>query len=251
MPKKTNILIVDDDTCMSRSIALIPKRKGYDVTIANSGAEGIEIMRPRPFGMIFMDIKMPLMNGVEAFVKIREIRPDAVVMMMTAYALEELIQKALQEGAYGIIHKPLDIDKMIMTIEEVKARDEGMLILIVDDEPGTITTLKYILVKKGHRVATASTGEEALELAKVKEYDILFIDMKLPIINGLQTYLEIRKIRPETIAVLITAYRQEMSDLVDTALQKKAYAVLYKPFDMDALITIVNEIEKKRKKVPG
>lgn len=251
MPEKTTILIVDDDTSMSRSMALVLKLKGYEVTTVSSGAEGIETVKAHAFDMIFMDIKMPLMNGVEAFEKIREIRPDAVVMMMTAYALEELIQKALEKGAYGVIHKPLDIETMLVTIEEVKKRDEGMLILVVDDEPGITTSLKNILVKKGHRVATASSGEEAIELAKVKEYDILFIDMKLPAINGLQTYIEIRKIHPETIAVIITGYRQEMADLVDTALQKNAYAVLYKPFDMEALITIVNEIEKKRKMCRG
>lgn len=120
MPEKTTILIVDDDTNMRRSMARVLKWKGYEVSIADSGAEGIELVKARPFDLIFMDIKMPLVNGVETFQKIREIRPDAVVMMMTAYAVEELIQKALQEGAYGIIHKPLDIDKMIQTIEEVK-----------------------------------------------------------------------------------------------------------------------------------
>lgn len=249
MAEKTSIMIVDDDTGMSRSMALTLKRKGYEVTVANSGAEGIEHVKTRPFDIIFMDIKMPLMNGVEAFEKIREIRPDAVVMMMTAYALEELIQRALEEGAYGVIHKPLDIDYMITKIDEVKKRNEGMLLMVVDDDPSITMSLKNILVRKGHQVSVASTGEEAIELAKVQEPDVLFIDMKLPTINGLQTYLEIKKIRPDAVGVIITAYRQEVSELVDAAIEKSAYSVLYKPFDIEALLSIVGEIEKKKKTV--
>jgi len=246
MAEKTSILIVDDDTSMSRSMALILKRKGYDVTIAGSGQDGIENIRKRPFDITFMDIKMPIMNGVEAFEEIKKIRPESVVIMMTAYAFEELIQKALEEGAYGIIQKPFDIDRMISSIEEVKTRGLGMLLMVVDDDPGTATTLKHILTRKGHRVAVASTGEDAIELVKATDYDILFIDMKLPTINGLQTYLEIRKIRHDVIGIIMTGYRQEVSELVDAALQQSAYTVLYKPFNMEALIEIVNEIEKKK-----
>lgn len=246
--EQTSILIVDDDTSMSKSMALILKRKGYEVTVAGSGPESIELIKTRPFDITFMDIKMPIMNGVEAFEEIKKIRPESVVIMMTAYAFEELIQKALQIGAYGIIQKPLDIDRMIKSIEEVETKGLGMLLMIVDDDPGTATTLKHILTRKGHLVAVASTGEDAIELAKVQDYDILFIDIKLPTINGLQTYLEIRKIRPDVIGIMITGYRQEVSELVDVALQQSAYTVLYKPFNMEALIEIVNEIEKKRKK---
>lgn len=51
-----------------------------------------------------------------------------------------------------------------------------MLIMVVDDGPETTTTLNKTLMKKGHRIVPASTGEEAIELAKIKEYDILFMD---------------------------------------------------------------------------
>jgi two-component system response regulator HydG len=233
MTKPARILIVDDDESMNKTMALVLKRKGYDVAVSISGPDAIEKVRLQPFDIIFMDIKMPVMDGVETFEKIREIRPDAVVMMMTAYAVEDLIQKALREGAYGIIYKPLDIDKIVAEIEEVKKKNEGMLVLVVDDDPGTTSSLRAILENKGHRVGIASTGEHALEMVKDKVYDIIFIDMKLPVINGLQTYLGIKKIHPGVIAVMITAYRQEMSSLIDTATTESAYSVLYKPFDME------------------
>ena len=168
MPVPARILIVDDDESMNKTMSLVLKRKGYDVAVSLNGADAIEKVRFQPFDIIFMDIKMPVMDGVETFEKIRAIRPDAVVMMMTAYAVEDLIQKALREGAYGIIYKPLDIEKTIAAIENVKKKNEGMLILVVDDDPGTSSSLQVILENKGHRVGIDSTGEQDLLMAKEK-----------------------------------------------------------------------------------
>jgi two-component system response regulator HydG len=251
MTKPARILIVDDDESMNKTMALVLKRKGHDVAVSLNGLDAIEKVRHHHFDIIFMDIKMPVMDGVETFEKIREIRPDAVVMMMTAYAVEDLIQKALREGAYGIIYKPLDIEKTLAAIEEVRKKNEGMLIMVVDDDPGTTSSLRVILESKGHSVGIASTGEQALEMAKENVFDIIFIDMKLPLINGLQTYLGIKKINPHVIAVMITAYRQEMSALTDSALNEAAYSVLYKPFDMESLLKIVDDIWKKKRSTPA
>jgi two-component system response regulator HydG len=70
--------------------------------------------------------------------------------------------------------------------------------------------------------------------------------MKLPTITGLETYLSIRKINPEVVAIMMTGYRQEMSDLVEEALHSSAYTCLYKPFEMAALLRLVNEIQNKK-----
>lgn len=142
MEEKASILIVDDDAGMARTTALVLGRKGYTVTTAQDGPEAIERSREQSFDMILMDIKMPLMDGVEAYRRIKEIRPDAVVMMMTAYAVEDLVREALEEGAYGIIHKPLDIEEVLATIEEAREDKRGALVLVVDDDPGTCVTFK-------------------------------------------------------------------------------------------------------------
>jgi two-component system response regulator HydG len=249
MTDTMNILIVDDDVSMSKTMAMVLKRKGYTVTVADSGFDAIGKVKKTPYDMIFMDIRMPGMNGVEAFERIQKIRPDAVVMMMTAFAVEDLVQKALNGGAYGIIYKPLDIDKIIASVDGVMKKKAGMLIMVVDDDPGTTKTLRSILTMKGHRVGVAATGEEALIMARGKDHDVIFIDMKLPTINGLQTYIALKKEHPGIIAVLITAYKEETAPLVERALAESAHSVLFKPFDMEALLKIVDEIWEKKKKL--
>jgi len=247
MKENVSILIVDDNISLCKSMSFILKRKGHDVTIAKDGYEAIERIKENPFDIIFMDIKMPIMDGVETYKRIKKIRPEAVVMMMTAYAVEDLVQQALEEGAYGIIYKPVDIEKVVSLIEESRELEKGMLILLVDDDLGTCITLKNILIKKGYKVGTAHTGEEAIAIVKEKAYDTIFIDMKLPTLNGLETYLAIKEINPAIAVIMITAYHQEMAEQIEEAIKKGAYTCLYKPIDIEKTLRLTEEIWKGKK----
>ncbi len=222
--------------------------KGYNVTTTISGKKAIELVTENSFDIIFMDIKMPIMNGVETYKRIKKINPKTVVIMMTAYAVEELVDEALQEGAYGVIYKPLDIENVSTLIEKVRKKRQGALILVVDDNLGICNTIKSILIKKGYNVDIAQSGEEAILMAKELKYNLIFIDMKLPIINGLETYLSIKEINPEVVAIMMTGYRQEMNDLVQQALENNAYICLEKPLDMDDILQLISDIEKKKLK---
>ncbi|MBC8252862.1 MAG: response regulator [Ardenticatenia bacterium] len=122
MATKASILVVDDDVSLCKTMSLILKHKSYAVATANDGREAIERVQQTPFDMIFLDIKMPHIDGVESYRRIKAIRPDAVVMMMTAYAVEDLAQQALEEGASGILYKPLHIDRVIAIIEKRPSR---------------------------------------------------------------------------------------------------------------------------------
>jgi len=248
MEKRANILIVDDNISLAKTMSLILKRKGYKVTTAKNGPEAIKEIKESPFDLIFMDIKMPLMDGVETYRKIKKIRPETIVIMMTAYAVENLIADALKEGAYGIIYKPLDIEKMISLIEKSRKKKQGALILLVDDDSGTCTTLKNILLKKNYRIGIAHNGEKAITMSREKTYDIVFIDLKLPTINGLEVYLKIKEIDPELVAIMMTGYPKEMSNLVEEALNNNAYACLYKPFNLEEILILLEEIWKKKQK---
>ena len=242
----TKILIVDDDKEFCASMTDILEAKGYEVKSENSGEAAIAKVKEESFDVILMDIKMPTMNGVEAFKQIKKISPKTAVIMITAYSMENLIKEALQEGAFGVLRKPIDIDKLIEQIGLVKER--GMLILVTDDDPDTRETFKDVLEAKGYKVSTATTGEEAIEQSRERPSDILFMDMKLSALNGLETYLAIKEINPRVIAVIITGYYEETKDLVDKALEKGVYTFLQKPLDMDKVLALIEEISKKIKK---
>ena len=117
--EQASVLIVDDNASLCRTAAFVLTAKGYAVTTALNGLQALERVRQSHFDMIFMDISMPLMDGVEACRRIRRIRPGAVVMMMTAYAVEELVQQALEKGACGILYKPLDMEEVIAVLQKI------------------------------------------------------------------------------------------------------------------------------------
>lgn len=246
--QKASVLIVDDDAGLCKTMSLVLRRKGYAVTTAKDGPEALGMVRDRAFDIIFLDIKMPVMDGVETYRRIKKIRPETVVVMMTAYAVEDLVQDALREGAYSVMYKPLDMDKVVTLIDEATGTKGGALILVVDDDWGTCDLLRKVFTRKGYKVGAARTGEAAIAMAREKAYDIILIDMKLPTINGLETYLAIKKVSPEAVAVMMTAYREETEALVEQALGNNAYACLYKPLDMEEMLQLIEEIHRRRKK---
>lgn len=120
MTGKIRTMVVDDDANFLRSTVDLLNEKGLDCIGVDSGREAIEKIKEMTFDVVLMDMKMPVMNGVQTHVEIRKISPKTVVIMITASRVEELIKDALKEGAYGLVHKPLDIDRIIRMIERSK-----------------------------------------------------------------------------------------------------------------------------------
>ena len=104
-----------------------------------------------------------------------------------------------------------------------------------------------LLEEKGYKAAVAFSGEEGIRFAKETDIDIVLIDVKMPVLNGLETYIAIKEIRPTITAVMMTGYRQEVAELVDEALRSSAYTCLYKPLDIDKLVTLVKELSGQRR----
>jgi len=153
----------------------------------------------------------------------------------------------LKEGAYEIIYKPLDIDKVVSLVERASENKDGTLILMADDNPGICITMKNIFMKKGYKAGIVHTGEEAVVMVKQRAWNIIFIDIKLPALNGLETYLAIKEINSEAVVIIMTAFRQEVKDIMEKALNNSAYACLYKPLDMEEVLELVEEIWKRKK----
>jgi len=242
------IMIVDDKKSMTSSMSRVLNRMGYDVETAGSGREAIEIAKEKErIDIVFLDIKMPVMNGVETYKQLKTIIPEAAVIMMTAYAVEDLIQEALEEGVFGVIYKPLDLEKVGEKIEEALEIEKGALILVVDDDPNVRRSFNKALTKKGYSVITAESGEEAVNLAAEEEFDVLFIDLRLPEINGLETYLKVKETNPSAVAVIVTAYAQDMNALVEQALLKNAYSCMQKPIDLGKVNDLVSLVMKAKR----
>jgi general secretion pathway protein E len=115
-------------------------------------------------------------------------------------------------------------------------------ILVVDDDPGMCETLSDILEEKGYTVGVAQDGNQAVEEMKVTPYDLILIDVMMPGMNGVETLREIKAINPVATTVIMTGHSR-LEGLVSEALWTGVDGVLYKPFEIDAVIQM---IERKR-----
>ncbi len=101
-----------------RTVSLILEKKGFQTYTAGTGREAIEKARRRFFNLALVDIRMPDMQGVELLTPLKEIHPDMPVVIMTAYASLETAVRALNDGAFAYITKPLNMDVVETTVRE-------------------------------------------------------------------------------------------------------------------------------------
>jgi CheY-like chemotaxis protein len=118
--KLTNsrILLVDDDIQFLEATEYMLKYENYDVITAKNGEEAIKKYSESSPDIVLMDLKMPVMNGYDAFFKIKKQHPDAKIVFTSAYAINnEEFAKAKKSGLYGLLTKPFDLNELNSMVE--------------------------------------------------------------------------------------------------------------------------------------
>lgn len=116
-------------------------------------------------------------------------------------------------------------------------------ILVVDDDVDTCENLRDILTDCGYSVSVAHSGEEALPLLRQEAFDLALLDFKMPGMNGLMLYREIRKLRSGTVAVIISAYASR--ETAEQALEAGASRVLHKPVQFEQLLPLIESTTRQ------
>ncbi len=114
--EKIRLLVVDDDEGMVATLRDILGASGYGVDVAFSGREAVERVKTQTPDGILMDIRMPGMNGLEAFRKTKKLAPESFVIFMTAFSESGLVDDARREGALEVVPKPLDLSGLLELI---------------------------------------------------------------------------------------------------------------------------------------
>ncbi|MGD9318559.1 MAG: sigma-54 dependent transcriptional regulator, partial [Desulfobacteraceae bacterium] len=119
MRKKPRILVVDDEWAMQEALRDWLKEDGYEVGLASSGEEAMVQAKQKNWEVILLDLKMPGMDGLEALKRLKEVNPEAEILMMTAYATVDTAVQAMKEGAFDYLVKPFDPDEVEMQIKKI------------------------------------------------------------------------------------------------------------------------------------
>lgn len=236
------ILVVDDDRRIVKTTCDILKIKGHEAIAAYTGEEGVEMVKTEAPDCVLMDIRMPGISGVEALRQMKAISPSLPVVLVSAYATGEVVEEAKRAGAYAVLSKPLNF-QMVLSFLSLLHKEEN--ILVVDDDPAFGKTLKDILVLRGYQVETETEPEKVMD--HLNNYKLVVVlDLKLGDVNGVEVLKRIQAKYPNKPVVMMTGYRQEMGASIEKANEIGAYTVLYKPFETDALLHLIEEIRIKK-----
>jgi two-component system response regulator HydG len=117
MKRKNSILVVDDDTAHRTMLHALIGGWGYEISEADDGSTAVAEVREKPYDLVLMDVRMLKVSGVEALKEIKSFNPAIPVIIMTAYSSVEAAVSAIKDGAYDYLTKPLDFDKLKLSLE--------------------------------------------------------------------------------------------------------------------------------------
>lgn len=240
--KNNRILIADDEPNMRVTLRDIMEDEGYEVVTAKTGEEAIDLCKKMEFDIVLMDVRMPGLSGVDAFREIRRYREGIKVILMSAYTVDDLKFAALDDGAIAFLPKPLDMQKTIELISE--ARETA--ILVVEDDESVSRPLVEKLKAEGYKVTSTRSPHDALELVEQIKFDLVFVDVNLPAMNGLELYLAIKKITPTSVAIMMTGMEDEFVSIAKQAVSKNAYTFIRKPLDIDYTLQMIERVSHRK-----
>ena len=117
--RQITILIVEDDQDLREALAASLRDEGYHAIWAQDADEAIASVKAHKVNIVFMDICLPDMNGVEVYKAIKKIQPAATTVMMTGFFVQDLVDAAISAGAYDILYKPFTMDDILKVIKKI------------------------------------------------------------------------------------------------------------------------------------
>lgn len=114
---KANILVVDDEEIVRALIKETLEDAGHKVTAAETGEQGLKFVKEHDFDLIFLDLKMPRMDGAELFRQIKRTKPESSVIIITGYPDSAIMARALAHGPFGVIRKPFNESDILLAVK--------------------------------------------------------------------------------------------------------------------------------------
>lgn len=120
--KKAEILLVDDEVVFTTNMSRLLATRGYQITAVNNGEEALRMLQEKPFDVMVLDLKMPVMDGIATLEQMRTLDLFTEVLVLTGHGSMDTAFKAIEMGAYDYVTKPCEIAELVTKIEAAHAR---------------------------------------------------------------------------------------------------------------------------------
>lgn len=251
--RKYTVLVVDDDMFSLNLMTAALEESGYTAEAAEDGNSGLEIMREKNIDLVLLDLLMPVMDGFEV---LRQMKSEKSLMHIPVIVTSGEIDpgsiiKCMEIGALDYLTKPCHREMLNTCIENVlrvagggqiknRRKDSPGMMLVVDDDAMYRTLLTISLEERGYAVDQAENGKQAWDMICTAPYDLIFLDLVMPEMNGFEL-LELIKTNNKTdhIPVIVVSADDDMGSIV-RCIEKGAADYLNKPFEPAILHARVN-----------
>ena len=265
-------LIADDDPVMLDTAADTLESLGITAERAKSGLEALDMIRRRQeegkdYDVVILDWRMPDLNGIETVRRIRaETDARIPILLTSAYDFSDIEDEAKEAGANGFLSKPLFRSRLYEKINEllgteakaVEPQDnysdlEGMNILVAEDNDINWEIISAMLGMFGITSERAENGRicvEKMANAREESYELIFMDIQMPEMNGLEATQQIRKLdNPWAASIPIIAMTANaFSEDVAKCLEAGMDGHIAKPIDMNLIIKEIRRIKEEKRK---
>ncbi|QDU75908.1 Signal transduction histidine-protein kinase BarA [Bremerella volcania] len=267
------VLVVDDNATNRKIIAETLTTWGMKPITANDAQQAIGILRQNlendmSFPLIIVDALMPGMDGYELSREVRKLRPDSespVILMVSSADRKEFRENEASTDIAAFVQKPVTQTDLIRSIlramrlatpqapPPTTAAGSGqplasLSVLLAEDTPANQKVVTTMLKKRGHSVTVAQNGREAVELFKKQTFDVVLMDVQMPILDGFQATSVIRALERDAnsatpiIAMTAHAMRGDREKCLEAGMD----AYVAKPLDVKQLLGLIESVAEDR-----
>jgi len=267
------VLVVDDNATNRKIIAETLTTWGMKPLTAHDAQQAIGILRQNldndiSFPLIIVDALMPGMDGYELSREVRKLRPDSespVILMVSSADRREFRDNEASSDISAFVQKPVtqtDLIRSILramrlttpqTASPAPAPGSGqplasLSVLLAEDTPANQKVVTTMLKKRGHSVTVAQNGREAVELFKQQPFDVVLMDVQMPILDGFQATSVIRALErgSDTTTPIIAMTAHAMRGDREKCLEAGMDAYVAKPLDVKQLLGLIESVAEDR-----
>ena len=237
-----NILIVDDNEINIKVARKIIGKYKCNIESVNSGKECLNKVNEFKYDLILLDDMMPNMNGKDTLKKLKEDTTFTTpTVMLTANAIDGMKADYIALGFSDYLSKPIERKELNRVLN--KFLNTTKSVLIVDDNKINLKVARKMLESFDYKIEECTSGKECLDLVNQKQYDIIFMDIMMPEMDGVETFNNLRMMGFEKPIIALTA--DSACDAKERYLSLGFNEYISKPSNKQVFKEILDKLEKK------
>lgn len=258
---KRRVLIVDDDSEIRSVLVEFLSAADWEVLEATNGLEALLAVKRRAPSAIVLDLSMPRLGGIDALKRIHAFNPAIRVVVFSGVLDPDTEHAVLAAGAVAALAKPGDLDELarllgggapaaaaphVPAVAEAPEpptatpADWAVEVLLVDDEAGANELLAELLAVRGATVTAVTSAADALRMLAQRPVDVVFLDISMPGLTGIDALPAIRALAPDARVVMVSGLHDDAS--AKQAFARGAFDYIVKPIDIVYLARTMDTI---------